>query len=106
MLNAKSSTKVNFGLRTEAISHYSHSTMTCANPYNEHEKPYTTLAALSIDHINGGGSKHRKELGGGGTKFYRWLKKHNYPEGFQVLCMNCQFIKKNGEAKRKYMVIP
>ena len=25
----------------------------------------------------------------GGTKFYRWLKRNNFPEGFQVLCFNC-----------------
>lgn len=41
---------------------------------------------LAIDHINGGGNKHRKEIGG---KLVRWLKKNNYPEGFRVLCHNC-----------------
>ena len=24
---------------------------------------------------------------------YRWLKNHNYPEGFQVLCYNCNLPK-------------
>lgn len=43
---------------------------------------------LSIDHINGGGHKHRKKTGGG-TSFYLWLKRNNYPPGFQVLCYNC-----------------
>lgn len=43
---------------------------------------------LTIDHINGGGSKHLKELGGGG-KLYGWLIKNNFPEGFQTLCYNC-----------------
>lgn len=42
---------------------------------------------LSIDHINGGGGKHRREIGNG---LYGWLKKNNFPPGFQVLCMNCQ----------------
>ena len=45
------------------------------------------LAFLALDHINGGGGKHRQETGGGG--FYVWLAKNNYPEGFQVLCHNC-----------------
>ena len=49
---------------------------------------------LSIDHINGGGNKHRKEIGRrGGNNFYRWLKKNNFPDGFQVLCYNCNFSK-------------
>jgi hypothetical protein len=30
----------------------------------------------------------------GGLEFYRWLIKNNYPEGYQTLCMNDQFIKK------------
>jgi len=47
---------------------------------------------LSIDHINGGGNQHRKELGlgrAGGYDFYMWLIKNNYPDGFRVLCFNC-----------------
>jgi hypothetical protein len=44
---------------------------------------------LTIDHINGDGAKHRKSEKSG-SKIYRWLKKHNYPLGFQVLCSNCQ----------------
>jgi len=24
---------------------------------------------------------------------YSWLKKNNFPKGFQVLCMNCNFAK-------------
>jgi len=43
---------------------------------------------LTIDHINNDGNKHRKEISSG-DGLYKWLKKHNYPEGFQVLCMNC-----------------
>jgi hypothetical protein len=45
---------------------------------------------LTIDHVNGGGVKHRKELGtGAGASFYHWLKTNNYPEGYAVLCFNC-----------------
>lgn len=44
---------------------------------------------LAIDHINGGGGKHRRETGGGGSNFYRWLRNNNFPEGFRVLCHNC-----------------
>ena len=44
---------------------------------------------LCIDHVNGGGTKHRKELGMGGSTFYTWLIKNNFPDGYQVLCHNC-----------------
>ena len=47
----------------------------------------TELEFLTINHINGGGVYHRKQLGGG--NFYRWLKRNNYPEGYNVLCSNC-----------------
>lgn len=46
---------------------------------------------LTIDHINGGGCQQRKQLKLNGSSFYAWLKRNNYPEGFQVLCMNCNF---------------
>jgi hypothetical protein len=57
---------------------------------------------LSIDHINGGGNKHRRELANnrllpgknvyqvrGGVNFYRWLERSGFPEGYRVLCFNC-----------------
>lgn len=52
------------------------------------------LDFLTIDHINNDGSAHRKELfgashGRGGRHFYAWLKRQNWPKGFQVLCFNC-----------------
>ena len=45
---------------------------------------------LSIDHINNDGAEHRREIGNSGSRIYQWLRIHNFPEGFQVLCMNCQ----------------
>ncbi len=61
------------------------------------------LDCLTIDHINGGGTKHLKSLGLYGATFYRWLISNNYPIGYQTLCANCQLIKKmaNGECRRK-----
>jgi len=49
---------------------------------------------LNVDHIDGGGTQHVKNLGlKGGTDFYRWLRKSGYPGGYQVLCFNCNFAK-------------
>lgn len=45
----------------------------------------TEPAFLSIDHMNGGGNQHRKVV----RNICPWLKRHGFPEGFQVLCMNC-----------------
>lgn len=41
---------------------------------------------LALDHINGGGNKQRKNIGG---NLVRWIIKNNYPTGFRVLCHNC-----------------
>ncbi len=48
--------------------------------------------ALSIDHIGNNGAAHRKEIGR--SRLYNWLIKNGLPEGFQTLCMNCQWIKR------------
>lgn len=54
---------------------------------------------LSIDHVNNDGAAERKAglYSGSGTAFYKWLRKNGFPDGYQVLCMNCQVGKhKNG----------
>jgi hypothetical protein len=60
-----------------------------------------TVEFLSIDHIDGNGSEHRRKIASGengspksqAVKFYEWLRANSYPPGFQVLCMNCNFAK-------------
>jgi len=49
----------------------------------------TIFEFLTIDHLKGGGTKHRKELKRNGDHFYLWLRQNNFPLGFQVLCYNC-----------------
>ena len=48
---------------------------------------------LTLDHINNNGAAHRRELGGGRStstdKTWRWLVNNEFPEGFQILCYNC-----------------
>lgn len=53
---------------------------------------YTDIRALSIDHINGGGNQQNNKIK---NNIYKWLKDNNYPKGFQVLCMNCQWVKRS-----------
>lgn len=62
---------------------------------------FTDDRALNLDHIEGGGTQDRRESQGSNTIYLR-LKKENYPAGFQVLCANCNSIKKyiNNEFKR------
>lgn len=56
----------------------------------------TERAFLSFDHINNDGSSHKREHGiKTGEQLHRWLKRNNYPPGFQVLCMNCNWGKRN-----------
>ena len=42
---------------------------------------------LQIDHINGDGGKHRREIGK--TDMIKWLIAKDFPDGFQLLCANC-----------------
>ena len=53
----------------------------------------TNRVFLTLDHVNGDGAEHRRELGGGRTtstdKTWRWLVQSNFPDGFQILCYNC-----------------
>lgn len=48
-------------------------------------EPDSTI--LELDHINGGGNAHRREIGQ--SNLYLWLKQHDYPPGFRVLCPTC-----------------
>jgi len=46
---------------------------------------------LAIDHINGGGKRHLQEIKA--SNVYYWVRRNNYPAGFQVLCHNCNLAK-------------
>src|SRR5690606_38099756 len=70
-----------------------------------------TKEFLAIDHINGGGRQHRLSLHPrpSSQTVYTWLRKNNYPEGFQVLCHNCNAAKsyyKNGCPHGKFLLKP
>jgi hypothetical protein len=45
---------------------------------------------LTIDHVRGGGNRHRKALKRKGTDFYVWLRRQGWPTGeYRLLCFNC-----------------
>lgn len=76
-------------IKLEVFTHYCDGTPVCKHC------GFSDIRALSIDHINGGGRQHRNEIKRNcGTDFYRWLRDNNHPDGFQVLCYNCQIIKR------------
>ena len=44
---------------------------------------------LSIDHVNNDGNEQREKIGQSPQRLYAWLRRNGYPDGYQVLCMNC-----------------
>jgi len=46
------------------------------------------IELLCVDHIDGGGNKHKRTANIKG-RLPTWLKKHNYPPGYRTLCFNC-----------------
>lgn len=73
-------------LKIEIIKAYG-GKCTCCNEEN--------AIFLTIDHIFGDGAEERKQLNNiSGAKFYRLLKRQNYPKDrYQILCFNCNFAK-------------
>jgi len=83
--------------KIEVLSHYSPELKCMRCGCND-------IRCLTIDHMNGNGNDHRRING----NTLIWLKKNNYPRGFQVLCMNCNWKKeivKNYKKKiSKYLI--
>lgn len=52
------------------------------------------LQFMTVDHINHDGAKHRKSVPPG--RFYEWLIKNYLPDGFQILCFNCNCVEARG----------
>jgi hypothetical protein len=76
------------------LSHYSGGVCECIKCHR------SDILTLSIDHIMGGGLEHlRSQNIAGGGSLHRWLIKHNLPDGYQTLCMCCQFIKEAEDSK-------
>lgn len=56
------------------------------------------MSVLTIDHINNDGYLHRKNKN---INIYDWITKNNFPDGYQILCFNCN-CSKNIEYKDQY----
>jgi len=66
-------------VKVETLAHYGGVCACCDE---------TGVRFLTFDHIDGGGKQHRRaEMGS--TPLALWLRRNGYPEGFQVLCWNC-----------------
>ena len=76
--------------RLAVVWHYSSGTMACV------QCGFSDIRALVLDHINGGGTEHRRELGCG-RNVWLWLARHGFPPGYQILCANCNAIKAREE---------
>lgn len=75
-----------WAMKLTVLNYYSNNNMRCAC-CGVPEPEFNT-----IDHIKGRGKRLRKRLGlPAGYVFYGWLIKNNFPPGFRVLCLNCNF---------------
>jgi len=75
----------------EVLSYYSSGTPKCARCGE------ADLIVLCIDHINADGAKQRKQNRATGIHLYYRLRRDGYPEGYQVLCANCNIRKQFAE---------
>lgn len=76
--------------RTEALCHYSQNKLVCACCGEP------CVHFLSLDHVKGDGATRKRNGEPQGSPIYVYLRKRNWPEGFQVLCFNCNWGKGQG----------
>ena len=69
----------NRSLHTEVMEAYGGTCQCCGE---------SKLEFLALDHINKDGAKERREVGSSYSIYLR-LKRNNWPEGYRVLCHNC-----------------
>jgi len=85
LIRSRSKKRVTWREKVLVLTNYSSKETPCCAFCGESD-----IIVLQIDHINGGGTRHRKEIHEAtGNSFYYWLIKNNYPSGYQVLCANC-----------------
>ena len=77
-------------LKQKVFDHYGNK---CNCPECQENNPLF----LTIDHVNNDGNKHmgvntKKRIAG--EYLYRMIIKENFPDKYQILCMNCNFGKR------------
>lgn len=79
-------------LREQVFAHYGQHCACCG-----------TADDLSIDHMNGGGTRHRQEVFPAtdgshvnAARFYAWIVREGFPPGLQTLCVPCNSSKSEG----------
>lgn len=70
--------------RDQVFAHYGEECECCG----ENERAF-----LAVDHIYGGGTQHRREVG---SDIYNWLVRNGFPDGFRILCHNCNWAEAHG----------
>ena len=79
-------------IKIKVLAHYANANIPqCLNLFNIHSFPYTNQIALTIDHIQGGGTRARNTTWRH-KNIYRQLYKDDYPSGYRTLCMNCNWL--------------
>lgn len=74
-------------LKIMVIYYYSNGNMKCSCCGESY------IEFLTIEHIHGGGKKHQQIVNRFGNGYYRWLIENNFPNGIDVMCMNCNWAK-------------
>jgi hypothetical protein len=78
----------------------------CLNPFGQHEKSYTDVRCLQIDHVNGGGRTEVKKFPNT-LAFYKYVIEQvkSGSKNYQLLCANCNLIKRNEKREFRKRVI-
>ena len=69
-----------FGVRKTVLLHYGKGKIECACCGE------TEYHFMTIDHVNGNGRKHLENIN---VSLCFWLKRNKFPDGYQLLCLNC-----------------
>jgi hypothetical protein len=88
--NREKEKRLGIKLKKECFQYYGNMCKCCGE---------TIFQFLTLDHEDGNGNNHRRKLfkhNVGGVHMYRWLKKNNFPKGYSLLCMNCNWAKRYG----------
>ena len=92
-------------IRQEVLRYYSQGTMACV------KCGFSDVRALQMDHIKGNGAQERRSLTGSqrqgcGIWFWQRLRSAGFPSGYQILCANCNTIKRFENREFNQLAMP